>query len=363
MRKLVLITWFLAMVIFASCAPKNKAEQNASATQWSKERARKWAEQVFPIKGANYLPRTAVNTTEMWQASTFDPDIIDQELSWAEQAGYNSMRVFLQYLVWENDPEGFKKRLHEFLSIANNHHIRIMLVTFDDCAFDAGRGPYLGKQAEPIPGVHNSRWTPSPGHERVKDRSTWPNLERYIKDLMREFGQDKRVLIWDLYNEPRVWRGSEYNSLPLVEAAFRWAREVGPSQPLTVGVAWGRRFYGGIQRIYELSDLLSFHGYGEPNDVREQIAICNIYHRPVLCTEWLFRQGGNTFDAILPIFAEEHIGWYHWGLVAGKTQTYLHWGSKKGDPTPEIWQHDVFHPDGTPYDKTEMDKVSAFVFL
>lgn len=328
-----------------------KSVDPASGQRWTAEKAREWYESSGAIRGCNYLPRTAVNDTEMWQAETFDPKTIEQELGWAESLGYNGVRVFLQYVVWREDPAGFKKRMDRFLTIADTHGIRTMFILFDDCAF-AGREPYLGKQDEPVPGVHNSGWVPSPGLKRVVDRSAWPNLERYVKDVVGRFGADRRVLVWDLYNEPGNSAMGE-KSLPLVEATFAWARAARPTQPLTIA-AWTNLRSRMSGRLMELSDVISFHGYDRPDGIRRKIAICREAGRPILCTEWLHRQSGNTFAAILPLFAENNVGWYHWGLVAGRTQTYFHWGSKKGSPVPKIWQHDVLHPDGTPYDPKEM---------
>jgi len=293
----------------------------------------------------------------MWQKETFDPKTIDEELGWAEKAGYNSLRVFVQYLVWKEDPEGLKQRMDEFLSIADKHGMRVMFVPFCDCAF-AGREPYLGKQDEPVPGVHNSGWVPSPGLKRVVDHRVWPDLERYIKDLVGRFGKDRRVLIWDLYNEPGQ-SGLGEKSLPLVAAAFRWSREAGATQPLTVG-AWAD-FDGRMSKaMMEMSDVVSFHGYDNPEGIVKKSWTCRQYNRPVLCTEWLHRQSNNTFETILPIFADGQIGGYHWGLVAGRTQTYMPWGSKKGDPMPEHWQHDVMHPDGSPYNAKEFGLLRKF---
>ena len=75
--------------------------QTLSDARWTEEKAWAWYAEVGPIAGCNYLPRTAVNMTEMWQKETFDPKTIDEELGWAEEAGYNSLRVFVQYLVWK----------------------------------------------------------------------------------------------------------------------------------------------------------------------------------------------------------------------------------------------------------------------
>jgi len=330
-----------------------------SEAQWPAEQAWTWYEGVGPIKGCNYLPRTAVNTTEMWQAETFDPKIIDEELGWAERAGYNGVRAFVQFLVWQADRDGLAERLESFLAIAGRHGIRTMVVLFCDCAF-AGKEPYLGKQDDPAPGIHNSGWTPSPGLERVTDRSAWPALEAYVKAIVGRFRDDRRVVIWDLYNEPGN-SGMGEKSLPLAEAAFAWAREAKPSQPITTG-AWADLRSRMSRRLMELSDVVSFHAYDPPAGAEAKIELCAEYGRPLLCTEWLHRQTGNTFAAILPLFAKHRVGWYHWGLVAGRTQTYLPWGSKRGAPMPEVWQHDIFQPDGKPYAPAELGLLRAFRF-
>lgn len=329
-------------------------------TRWTEEDAFKWYKRIGVFRGCNYLPRTAVNMTEMWQAETFDPKTIHQELEWASKAGYNSVRVFLQYLVWRDDAEGLKQRIEQFLAISAKHGMSAMLILFCDCSF-AGKEPYLGKQDDPIPGVHNSGWVPSPGIERVTDKAVWPNLERYVEDIVSSFAGDERVVIWDLYNEPGA-SGMGEKSLPLVEATFTWARSVNPSQPLTMG-AWMDFSNPMSQRLMELSDIISFHGYDSPQGVESKIKTCQAYGRPVICTEWLHRQGGNTFEGILPLFSQHRIGWYHWGLVAGRTQTYMHWGSKQGTAMPTVWQHDVFHDTGAPYDVKEMQLLDSFHFV
>lgn len=327
------------------------------AGRWSEQKAWEWYSETGPIVGCNYLPRTAVNMTEMWQKETFDPKTIDQELGWAQTAGYTSIRVFIQYLVWQHDPEGLKERIDAFLAIADRHRLGVMLVPFCDCAF-SGREPYLGKQDDPRPGVPNGGWVPSPGLKRVVDRQAWPGLEAYIRDLVGRFGRDRRVLIWDLYNEPGQ-AGLGEQSMPLLAAAFRWARDMKPQQPLTAGV-W-THFHNRMSLAqFELSDIISFHTYLKQDQVVEQIEICKQFDRPIVCTEWLMRQHANTFETVLPLFGKNLIGSYHWGLVAGRTQTYLHWESKPGDPMPTIWQHDMFSADGRLYDKKEIELLAMY---
>jgi len=201
---------------------------------WSAEPAFGWYRARPWVCGFNYVPSSALNSTEMWQRSTFDLATIVRELGWAAEIGLNSCRVFVQYLVWQDDPEGMLDRLDRFLDVADHYGISTVPILFDDCAF-AGKQPYLGPQDAPDPGVHNSGWTPSPGHERVIDRQAWPDLERYVAALVQRFGDDERVLAWDLYNEPGNG-GMGDKGMPLLREVFTWARRYSPGQPLTAAV-------------------------------------------------------------------------------------------------------------------------------
>ena len=347
------------MLLLAACmAPSGYGGEGTLPGQWPAAKAWEWSKNQPWLVGCNFVPSTAVNDVEMWQAETFDPATIERELGWAQGLGFNSVRVFLNYVVWRHGPDGFKKRFERFLALAAGHGILVMPVLFDDCAF-AGKEPAVGQQDDPVPGVHNSGWVPSPGLKRVTDRAAWPDLERYVKDLAGAFGRDRRIVLWDLYNEPGNSAMGE-KSLPLMEAAFAWAREAGPTQPLTVG-AWADFRSPMQRRMMELSDVVSFHGYDPPQGIRAKLALCKEHGRPVVCTEWLLRQGGNTFEALLPLFRDERIGCYNWGLVAGRTQTYMPWGSKKGAPIPALWQHDIFRTDGQPFQPAEVQFIKATV--
>ena len=153
--------------------------------------------------------------------------------------------------------------------------------------------------------------------------------------MVGAFGNDRRVLVWDLCNEPGGDRPKE--SLPLVEAAFRWARAADPRQPLTVGSFFWDDYMTEIRLCGERnSDVVSFHSYGNLNDLRERLDELAAYGRPMLCTEWLARHHGSTFASHLPLFRERNVGSYQWGLVAGRTQTYLHWYTRYSpEPEPE----------------------------
>lgn len=329
-------------VVLLVLASRSMAE---TTDRWTEAKANEWQAKRPWLFGFNFVPSTAVNDTEMWQAETFDPKTIDRELAWAGGLGYNSCRVFLQYIVWQQDPKGFKERFERFMALAASHGLSVMPVLFDDCAFDANRDPYLGKQDDPQPGTSNARWVPSPGLKRVTDQAAWPDLEKYVKDMIGAYKSDARILMWDLYNEPGN-SGMGNKSLPLVVATFAWARQTAPEQPLTVGLWGGTRELSDKQ--IELSDVVSFHYYGALAGLRERIAECKRHGRPVLCTEWMARTLGAKYETDLPLFSSEQVGCYNWGLVNGRTQCQYALGSPAGSPDPAVWYHDLLRRDGSP---------------
>ena len=325
--------------------------------KWSIEKANKWHKEKGWLLGFNYVPSSAVNSTEMWQAITYDRETIKCELKLAARTGFNSCRVFLQYLVWENERERFIETLSDFCGIAETYGLSVMPILFDDCAF-SGLQPYLGPQNPPRHGVHNSGWTPSPGSLIADDPSKEPSLCEYVKSVIGAFKDDNRIVIWDLYNEPgNNNRGSI--GLTLLDKAFGWAREIDPSQPLTVG-AWIDEDYN--IRFAELSDVLSFHDYRPIEESRGLIKKLKQYNRPIYCTEWLCRQNGNTFESHLPLYTSEIAGAYNWGMFLGKTQTNLCGSTIFGEPdaNPELWQHDLFYTDGRPYRQEEITFIENF---
>src|SRR5271157_2769445 len=161
-----------------------------SPQRWSEEKANAWYQQQPWLVGSNYIPATAINELEMWQAATFDPKQIDKELGWAEGLGMNTMRVFLHDLLWQQDAAGFKQRLDQFLTIASKHHIRPMLVLFDSCWDPL---PKLGPQGAPRQGVHNSGWVQSPGAKALEDQSQYPRLKSYVVGVVGARSEERRV--------------------------------------------------------------------------------------------------------------------------------------------------------------------------
>lgn len=337
--------------------------------RWTKEQARNWAA-VRPLRaGANYLPRTASNQLEMWQATHYRPDIIDEELGWAASLGFNSMRVFLHDLAWAQDPAGFLRRVDDYLSISWRHGIGTLFVFFDSCWHPF---PHPGPQLEPEPGVHNSRWLQSPGVAVLRDAARFDALEGYVREVVAAFRDDERVDGWDVWNEPdnanTASRGPRDLGpdkarvvQPLMEKVFGWVRVERPIQPLTSAIWMGDwasdETMTPMERSQvEHSDIISFHNYGLPEHLEMKIVQLERYGRPLWCTEYMARGVQSTFENALPILRRHGVGAYNWGFVAGRSQTYYPWDSWQTPypPEPPLWFHDIFRGDGTPYREDEV---------
>ncbi len=339
-------------------AQKNRKQKTTQAVTvpakvWTVEKANNWYKEQKWITGANFLPSTAINQLEMWQAETFDPETIDRELGWAGNIGMNTMRVYLHSIAWKQDPEGFKKRIDQYLGIAEKHGIKTILLFFDDCW---NKIPEPGKQPPPKPGIHNSGWVQDPGDPFSNDTTRFQELGRYVKDVLTHFSHDKRILLWDLYNEPGNSDKKE-SSMPLLMWVFKWAREVNPDQPVSAGIwAWDFEKLNAFQ--IQNSDVITYHDYEEPQWHQRVIELLKTTGRPLICTEYMARTRNSRFSNVLPLLKNQNVGAINWGLVAGKSNTIYAWDTPLADGSePLEWFHDIFRKDGTPYRKDEVDLI------
>jgi hypothetical protein len=347
---------FLLLAVTLAQAQKMKKQPAPAALPgkvWTAEKANAWYSEHKWLTGANYIPANAINQLEMWQADTFDPATVDKELGWAESIGFNTMRVFLHSVAWKEDPAGFKKRVDQFLSIADKHHIQPLFVFFDDCW---NKMPRAGIQPSPKPGIHNSGWVQDPGQPASNDTTIYPGLEKYVKDVLTTFSHDKRILLWDLYNEPGN-SGKGDSTLPLLSRIFQWAREINPDQPLSSGLYdWGDEKMCILQ--LNSSDVITYHDYDEAAQHRRVIELLKANNRPLICTEYMARPRNSRFSTILPLLKEKNVGAINWGFVAGKTNTIYAWDTPLPDGGQPIeWFHDIFRKDGTPYREDEVNLI------
>ena len=224
--------------------------------------------------------------------------------------------------------------------------------------------------------MHNSGWVQSPGAQALQDPAQQARLEAYVKGVVGAFANDRRVLAWDVWNEPDNMNGSSYKAkepankeqlvLALLPKVFAWARAAKPTQPLTSGV-W--------QGDWSTDEKMSRDGADARSptptwsrstttttaaELEKRIGWLKRYNRPLLCTEYMARGNKSTFASSLPVLERHGIAAYNWGLVVGKTQTHLPWDSWQKpytDREPEVWFHEVFRGDGTPYRADEVELI------
>lgn len=347
------------------------------AHRWPESKAREWFDKHGWVVGCNFVPSNAINQLEMWQEETFSPELIDKELGWSAGLGFNTARVFLHHLLWEQNPIGFLNRIDIYLDIAHKHGIKTMLVLFD-AVWDPF--PKLGKQPDPKFNVHNSGWVQSPGFDVLNDPTKYESLQSYVQGIVGRFKNDERVLIWDIFNEPDNMNIASYKdnyyvkhkaelSMGLLKKAIRWVRDVNPIQPITMA-PWQENWHCSHRvsalddYMFAHSDIISFHNYEDKESLEERIlSIKERYNRPMLCTEYMARPFKSTFEDILPLFKEHNIGAYNWGLVAGRSQTHCPWDSWQIEyqQEPELWFHDIFRENGEVYIKEEAEFLKNFI--
>ncbi len=336
------------------------AEAGRKGKRWTEEQANAWYAQLPWLVGCNYNPATAINQIEMWSDATYDPVQIDKELTWAEEIGFNTMRVFLSSVVWEHNPQELKNNMNHFLGICEKHHIRPFFVLLDDNWLPESS---YGKQPEPQPGVHNSGWVKDPALSLRKDTvQLYRFLRRYFKDVIGSFRNDKRILFWDIYNEP----GAQHIgvvSYHLMKKTYEWAREARPSQPITSSICEMGPENVKLQAFQlENNDINTYHNYKDAADQEQMIKYLRMANRPLLCTEYMARKFNSTFQTVLPILKKHRVGAINWGFVAGKTQTNFAWGEPLPDKKePELWFHDILRMDGTPFSQEEVDTIKALL--
>ena len=375
--RLIVLSALFFNLSFQQCKPKEEKRTDTEAVAeagrdiWTKEQANDWYAKQGWLVGCDFVPSTAINQLEMWQAATFDTATINRELGWAASLGMNTVRVYLHDLLYQQDAEGFLQRMDAFLQIASRHNIKPLFVLFDS-VWDPF--PKLGTQREPKPGVHNSGWVQNPGKEALLDSTQYPRLETYVKAVVGKFASDDRVLGWDVWNEPENMNNEYYRKmeplnkadivLVLLKEAFEWARSANPQQPLTAGLWSGdwsapEKLKPIETLMVEESDVISFHNYDSATSFEKNIVELQRYGRPILCTEYMARGNNSTFEGSLPIAKKYNVAAYNWGLVDGKSQTIYPWDSwkKAYKGEPEVWFHDIFRKDGTPYRKAETDLI------
>lgn len=350
--------------------------------RWTQQQAWEWYKARPWIRGFNFRPSDCVNWIELWQSHDHaaKEETVERELKLAAEVGFNSVRVLLSFEVWKLEHDVFLDNLERFLATAHGHGISLMPVFGNDCTVpkEVHTPPTLGVQ--PVDwgyhgGVRRSPHDvlPAPGYSYLDEPEAAQATYEMVDEVVGRFATDERIVIWDLFNEPGNSR-RESMSLPHLQRFFEVARSHSPVQPLTSGpfrVGPSSELSEIEQTAMDLSDVITFHDY---RDFGRSVQILNrLKHegRPLLNTEWLHRMQGNDVATHLPLYFLERVGCFHWGFVAGKSQTYEPWEALwrrreagQGDHYDFTkWQHDLYRPSLRPYDPNEIDLFREYFAL
>lgn len=368
--------------LIMAVAALSAAELFAARTApWTKEKAWDWYNDQPWIRGCNYMPASAANRVDQWQALGSEArfEEMDRELALAESIGFNAVRLILAeegFGVWVHDHDGFLARFERALGVCAKHKIRAIIVLGNDCS----RPKQLWKLPEPGPqpcdwGYHGGRklsqhgsFPGALGYTSLDDPDLNPKFYRMCEELLTKYRDDDRILFWNLWNEPGN-NGRGKVSAPHLKKLFELAWQIDPKQPLAADV-WASRGDAAQDTAEGVaaacSDIISYHSY---SDLGTQMALAKAlkerFGRPLVNTEWLARiLHCEVFD-VYPFFAQNRIGCTCWGFVAGKYQTYEPWEGmwkqieKGGGQNYAMtkWFHDLFRPSLRPYDPKEIDVI------
>jgi hypothetical protein len=324
------VTALLAGLLLMSAAADAPAEKGRE--QWPVAKAWAWNDKVGVIRGFNALGLAY-------------PGMSDEEvMRKAQSLGYNSLRVGDYFRLWLRSPDEAKQRLRATLEKAHTNGLTV--------------APVMIWGSGSVPGGTKGLQDP--------DAKRWGELRDFIHDMVGEFRNDDRIVLWDVFNEPGMDEGSSLD-LQVAKKLILWAREVNPSQPLTSSVLYtGPEPSPDRIEVEQLADIHNFHLYDCSTNQMTNIAdmiecIKRISDRPIVCTECLARPRGDTFGRILPAFSKYHVHWYNWGLYTGDANWAVSWRRSAFDPH-EPWFHDVLHPDGDPYDWRDLGLIRNFHF-
>ena len=298
------------------------------------------------IRGVNYVPSYGKNLYEAWR--NFDRDAFDRELGLARKVGYNSVRLWLNYFAYRDRGRRMVDDVETAVELCRKHNLQVLIVLFDGCgvsqqpgsktmtvkaAYDYFlRSPNLANKLKEIVKFNYDKyangfgrdievqvspntsphvllwqdWQPSPGYDKL-DQQWWPQLSRYVRDVVGRLAGNDTVLAWDIMNEPEFateepfTNGMDRPEVKTKVASFlRQIRSVikrgHPNELVTVGFA----NLDHTREFADVADVLTYHVYGEPEALEKSIAEASALSlkasKPIFITETLANFAFMPFD-------------------------------------------------------------------
>ena len=344
--------------------------------RYSEIEIKKWYESLPWLRGSNFLPSNVINRLDMYQSYKSDEHlrVSDIELDLHEKIGFNTVRLWLDFDCYYLEKEKYLEILEEYISLCDKHHQLVMLVLAheEDLPYDTFKAKELGEQRKYYNHFNRDypqyyEMAPRKKHYLEFDETRDLFLEM-IDVVVNKYKNDKRIIAWNIYNEPGITIGNR--AIPLLELLFDKVRKINPIQPLSADI-WRDVDENGIpyspeeRKALELSDFISFHSYNKYPSFTKKIEALEKHNRPIIVTEWLQRINHNNVEDIYPYLAKKRIGAYCWGFVEGDTFTNEPWENlwKEIEINPNYdydfskWQHNLFRRNLHPYIPKEIELI------
>lgn len=233
------------------------------------------------IRGFNYQPSYGGHGLETW-GDAFDIAVVREELLRGRRyfPGMNAIRLWLSYDAYIRQPDKMASRFHSVIALSEEVGVRFIPTIFN--------------------GWHSC---PDFGGISVEMLGYWGGADRfaeafgpYIDAIVMPHADDKRILLWDLCNEPFNSAGCEASRKIVLDWLGRVrgrCKECGITAPIAVGSVPGIE---SMRMLEPLSDVITFHPYYAWNAgmatpqqfesfVDEAVAFGKSVGKPMLATE------------------------------------------------------------------------------
>lgn len=259
------------------------------------------------IRGFNYQPSYAATLQAQWLY--FDRAVWEREVAWSKRFATNTLRIWLDWHAFIQMGDELLNRLDQALDVLAKNNIKAMVVQFNrwvDWKFPAG-------------GISdNDLW-----------HSDWAfsKFLPYVDRLAARFGQDERIIMWDICNEPSQCSPPS-EVMPLREQVWLTTMCDMLRKRSAILITIGTMTGDFVKRLAGVVDVLSFHPY--PHTIsemeiccQEHLSIAKAFRKPLICTETCCgsfndHERGALAKGTLQTLEQNKIGWIAWMLCEGK---------------------------------------------
>lgn len=243
------------------------------------------------VIGFNYQPSYAFNSYEAWRF--FDSTVFEREIGLGKKyfPAMNTIRLWLSYDAFRYEEDRQANNFEEALKICDKYDCKAIVCLFNcwhDSIMDNG-GIY---HPHMIPGAS---WCSKDGM-----------YDSYFTKIVASHKDDKRILLWDICNEPYSFGGNKEYSEFIEPYETKWleklcdmCRNTGATQPIGISHYAGSTDVGAVEKTVSFTDVILIHPYYfySDNDVEKlpqdgfdkllDVAkeLSKKYNKPLLSTE------------------------------------------------------------------------------